>query len=210
MEFTKNALLLFGTVSITPFLVFPVSLYTGSSFDKKFILAPVQVQPEKHWGRSSGKGRHAGLKTPSAGQAAPFCFYLWAQAFWKCVSALTRPSKESSISPHQKPSDGGCYTPGRYLSLPSCGETHVDWRSAPLTRAHKTLETWPCTQPHKRHRVFPSFESRLLRTATRLFTPPRSIFRHVYKCTIPSCLFRQNSHWTEWVCVCLCGWGLNP
>jgi len=40
--------MLFGTVSLTLFLVFPVSLYTVSSADKKFILAPVKVQPEKH------------------------------------------------------------------------------------------------------------------------------------------------------------------
>lgn len=125
MPFMKNTLMLFGTISITLFLVFPVSLYTVSSLDKKFILAPVKVQPEKHWARSSasGRGRHVGLKTPSIRQAAPFCLYLWAQAFWKRVSALTRPSKESGISSHQKPSDGGCYTPQRNLSLPSCGET---------------------------------------------------------------------------------------
>lgn len=47
-QFMKNALKLFSTTSITLFLAFPVSLYTVSSLDKKFILAPVKVQPEKH------------------------------------------------------------------------------------------------------------------------------------------------------------------
>lgn len=207
----KNTLMLFGTVSTTPFLVFPVSLYAVFSRDKKFILAPVKVQPEKHWARPSAseRGRHVGLKTPSVRQAAPFCLLSVSTGILK-VSALTRPSKESGISPYQKPSDGGCYTPQRYLSLPSCGETHVDWLSASLARARKKLETWPCTQPHTQRRVFPSFKSRLLRTATRLFTWPRSIFRHVYKHTILSCLFRQNSHWMLWVRVCLYRWGLSP
>lgn len=39
--------MLFGTVSITLFLVALVRLYTVFSSDKRFILAPVKVQPEK-------------------------------------------------------------------------------------------------------------------------------------------------------------------
>lgn len=207
MQFMKNALLLFGTINIT---LFPVSLYTVSSLDKKFFLAPVNVQPEEHWARSSasGRGRYAGLKTPSVRQAAPFCLYLWAQAFCKRVSAPTRPSKESGISLHQNPSDGGCCTPRRYPSLHSHGKTHGNQPSLSLTWACMKLETWPRTQAHQRRRVFPSFESRLLHTAPRLFTWPRSIFRDVYKHS-PK-LFIQTKRPLNAEGVCLFSWALNP
>lgn len=47
MQFTKSTLMLFGTTSTTPFLMFPVSLNTASSLDKKVSLSPVKVQPEE-------------------------------------------------------------------------------------------------------------------------------------------------------------------
>lgn len=113
MQFTKNALIVFDTTSTTSFLMFPVSLNTASSLDKKVSPAPAEVKPEEQGARSlaSQTDRHSGLKTSSVKQAAPFSLYLWAQAFWKRVSALIHPSKASSISPHQKASDGGCYPP---------------------------------------------------------------------------------------------------
>lgn len=209
MQFMKKALLLLGTINITLFLEFPVSLYIVSSLDK-FFLALVNVQSEKHWVRPSAseRGRYAGLKTPSVLRAAPFDLYLRAQAFCKRVSAPTRPSKDSSISLHQKPSDGGCCTPHRYPSLHSRGETHGDWPSPSLTWARMKLETWPRTQAHQGRRVFPSFESRLLRTAPHLFTWPRSIFRHVYKHS-PE-LFIQTKLPLNAEGVCLCSWVLKP
>lgn len=78
MQFTKSTLMLFGTTSTTPFLMFPVSLNTASSLDKKVSLAPVKVQPEEQGARSlaSRTDGHLGLKTSSVKQAVPFSLYL--------------------------------------------------------------------------------------------------------------------------------------
>lgn len=117
--------------------------------------------------------------------AAPFLpLSVSTEVIWKCVSALPPPSKESGISAHQKPSDGGCCTPrDTYHSSPAAGHM-LDGSSVSLTQACMKFQT--CPQRHRGHRVFPGSESRLTRTATCVFT--WSTFRHVHKWTILSCL----------------------
>lgn len=81
--------------------------------------------------------------------------YLWAQAFWECVSALTHPPRKSSISVCQKPSDGGCRTPrDTYHSSPAAQGPSVS-----LTQGCMKLQVWPCPQWREGHRVFPALRA---------------------------------------------------
>lgn len=211
IQLTRSTLTLFGTVSIAAFLLLPVCLYTGSSLHEKFISAHVKVQPEKHQASSSasGRSRHAGWKHSVLGELLP------------CALSVSTGILEASICPNTS-SKGEQYLhvpkaewrrllcPQRYLSLLSCGRTHIGGAMGVLnTRLHKApgVAVSPVTRGTQ---GVPGSESRLARTATRVFTWLRPTFRHVHKWTIPSCLLGQNPHWLQWVSACLHSWGLNP
>lgn len=198
-------------MSIAAFLLLPVCLYTDSSLDEKFIPAPEKAGPEKHQASSSasGRSRHAGWKHSELGEVLP------------CALSVSTGILEASICPNTS-SKGEQYLrvpkaewrrllcPQRYLSLLSCGRTHVGGAMGVLnTRLHEApgVAVSPVTRGTQ---GAPGSKSRLTRTATRVFTWLRPTFRHVHKWTIPSCLLGQNSHWMQRVSVCLHSWGLNP
>lgn len=173
----------------------------------KFTPAPVKVQPEKCQASSwaSGRRRHAGWKYSALGELLPSALSVGTGILEVCICPNTSFRGQQYLCAPKNRVTEAAAARDTYHSSP--GHTwDGPWLS--LTQACVELQVWP-RPSDARDTAFPA-ESRLAHTATCTFTGLRSTSRHGYKWAIPSCLLGQNSHWMQWVSVCLYSWGLNP